>query len=121
MKRSENISKFLEFIEQCKIDSHESIEGIKREEKHQEDLLHDIEICSNAKERSKLATQLHKCREERRNFKNIQEETSWVVNFVSATENKKTFDRLKQVYSNIKRTEEKHENWVYIPRLREGE
>lgn len=121
MKRSEYISQFLNFIEQCKTDSHESIDGISREEKRQEDLLHDIENCRNAKERSKLATQLHRCREMRRELKNTQEQTSWIVNFVAAPENKKTFDRMTQVLGNVRRTEERHENWVYNPRLKEDE
>lgn len=103
------------------MDSHEAIEGTKLEERRQEDLIHDIENCRNAKERSKLATQLHKCRERRRAFKNTQEQVSWIVNFVSAPENKRTFDKLKQVLGNVRKTEERHENWVYNPRLKEGE
>lgn len=121
MKRSEYISQFLNFIEQCKIDSHDAIEGMKREDLLQEDLVHDIENCGNANERSKLATQLHKCRERRRIYKNNQEQTSWIVNFISAPENKKTFDRMTQVLGNVRRSEERHENWVYKPRLKGGE
>lgn len=121
MKRSDYISNFLNFIEQCKVDSHESIEGVSREDKRQENLIHAIENCGIAKERNKLSTQLHKCRKERRKYKNMQEEVGWIVNFVSAPENKKTFDRLTQVLGNVRKTEERHENWVYKSRLKEGE
>lgn len=121
MKRSEHIKQFLDFIDQCKIDYHESIEGMKLEEKRQEDLLHEFENCKSAKERNKLGTQLHKCRERRRKFKDIHEEVSWIVPLASAPENKKTFDKLLSALGNVKRTEERHENWVYIPRIKKGE
>lgn len=121
MKRSEYISQFLNFIEQAKTDYQTSLEGIKLEEKRQEDLLHEIEFCRNAKERSKLATRLHKCREERRKFKDIHGETSRVVTFVNDPANKKTFDKLTQVLGSVRKEESYQENRVYRPRVKESE
>ena len=121
MNRSENISQFLNFIEQAKTDYQASIDGVKTEEKRQEDLLHEIEFCTSANERSRLATKLHKCREARRKYKDVQEETSWVVSFVTDPANKKTFDKMKQLLGNVRKAEKYHENRVYVPRLKEGE
>lgn len=122
MKRSEHISQFLKFIADAKSEHGAAVQGILKEEKRQEDLLHEIEFCKDAKERNKLSTKLHKCRLERRRYKDLKEETEPIVDFVNEPINKKTIDKLSsQLLGQVRKTENYHSNRVYKPRLKEGE
>lgn len=121
-KRSQYIADFLNFIEQAKLDYLHSAEALETEQKRQEDLLHDIEFCMDSRERSKLATQLHRCRLERRRLKDIQEETSIIYNFVTEPANKKVLDKIaSQLLGSLRKSESYHENRFYRRRLKEGE
>ncbi len=120
MKRSEYISNFLNFIADAKREYASAVEGIRIEEKRQTDLVHDIEFCKIAKERNKMTTQLHKCRNTRRKFKDIKEELEPIVDFANEPANKKVIDKLSsQLLGQVRKAENYHENRVYKPRLRE--
>ena len=120
-KRSQYIAEFLNFIEQTKLEYQNAKEALENEQKRQEDLLHDIEFCMDAKERSKLATRLHKCRLERRRLKDIQEETSIIYDFVTDPANKKVLDKMaSQLLGSLRKSESYHENRIYRRRLKEG-
>ena len=122
MKRSEYISQFLNFIAEAKREYASAVEGIRTEEKRQEDLLHEIEFCKVAKERNKLTTKLHKCREQRRKYKDIKEELEPIVEFANEPANKKVIDKLSsQLLGQVRKAENYHENRVYKRRLKEGE
>jgi hypothetical protein len=85
-------------------------------------LLHEIEFCKVAQKRNKLTTRLHKCREQRRQFKDIKEELEPVVSFADDPANKKVIDKLSsQLLGQVRKAENYHENRVYKPRLKEGE
>lgn len=121
-KRSQYIAEFLNFIEQTKLEYQNAKEALENEQKRQEDLLHDIEFCMDAKERSKLATRLHKCRLERRRLKDIQEETSIIYDFVTDPANKKVLDKMaSQLLGSLRKSEGYHENRIYKRRLKMDE
>lgn len=122
MKRSEYISNFLNFIAEAKREYASAVEGIRIEEKRRTDLEHDIEFCEIAKERNKMATQLHKCQKARRKFKDIKEELEPIVDFANEPANKKVIDKLSsQLLGQVRKAENYHENRVYKRRLKEGE
>lgn len=118
-KRSEYISDFLDFLSQAKSDYAIAIDGIKTEEKRQEDLLHEIEFCGNAKERSKKATRLNTCRKDRRYYKDIHEETAIIQEYLNDPVNKKAIDKLREVLGSVRKSERYHADRVYRPRLKE--
>jgi len=122
LKRSEYISHFLNFISEARKEYAVAVEGIRTEEKRQEDLLHEIEFSKVANERNKLTTKLHKCREKRRKYKDIKEELEPIVEFANDPANKKVIDKLSsQLLGQVRKVENYHENRVYKRRLKEGE
>lgn len=122
MKRSEYISTFLKFISESRSAYNEAVERIRTEEKRQEDLLHEIEFCKVAQERNKLTTRLHKCREQRRIYKDVREELEPIISFLDDPANKKVVDKLSsQLLGQVRKVEGYHTNRVYKPRLKEGE
>lgn len=122
MKQSEYISSFLNFIADARKQHASAIREIQKEEKRSIDLIHDIEFCKTAKERSKFATRLHKSREKRRKNKDIKEELESIVRFAEEQANKKVIDKLSsQLLGEVRKAENYHENRVYKPRVKEGE
>ena len=64
-------------------------------------------------------TKLHKSRLDRRKYKDLMEETVDIVEFVSDSSHKKTFDKMKQLLGKVRKAESYHENRVYIRRIEE--
>ena len=116
---SEEIKSFLDFVEESRKLHTYALEQIKQEEKRQTDLLHAIEFEPSCKERSKLSTRLHKCRKDRRRFKDMAEEREEIVKFFQDPQHKKTFDHMTQLLGKVRKIEQYHEKRIYIPRVKE--
>lgn len=116
---SENIKFFLDFVEESRKLHEFALNQIKLEEKRQTDLLHAIEFEPSYKERSKLSTRLHKCRRDRRRFKDMAEEREEIVKFFQDPQNKKTLDHMTQLLGKVRKVEQYHEKRIYIPRVKE--
>lgn len=121
MNRSENLRAFLRFVNECQALNEMARKEVSKEDKRQQDLLHEIEFEPRAKERSKLCTQLHRSRLNRRKYKDIFEETDDIVQFFNVWQHKKVLDQMGQLIGKARKVEKYHENRVYIPRLQEGE
>lgn len=121
MNGSESLRTFLRFINECQALNEMARKEISKEDKREQDLLHAIEFEPKAKERSKLCTQLHRSRINRRRNKDIFEETDDIVQFFSAGQHKKTLEQMGQLIGRVRKAEKYHESRVYIPRLQEGE
>lgn len=119
MNGSEELRTFLRFVNECQALNEMARKEISREAKREQDLLHAIEFEPKAKERSKLCTKLHRCRQERRKYKDIFEETDDIVQFFNEKEHKKTLNQMQQLIGKVRKREEYHENRTYIPRLQE--
>ena len=91
-----------------------------RENDHYNDL-EERKVSDKARERSKLCTQLHRSRLNRRKYKDIFEETDDIVQFFNVGQHKKVLDQMGQLIGKVRKVEKYHENRVYIPRLQEGE
>lgn len=121
MHKSEDLRAFLRFVNECRALNDTARVGISKEDKRQQDLLHAIEFEPKAKERSKLCTQLRKCRNDRRKYKDIFEETDDIVQFFNVPQHRKTLEQITQLIGKVRKVEKYHENRVYIPRLQEEE
>lgn len=119
METSERLMEILRFAKECQRINEIAREGISEESKREQDLLHAIEFEPKAKERSKICTQLHLCRKERRRYKDMFEITDPVVRFLAKKEVKRVFDEIPSVIGSVKKVEKYHAERVYNPRIKE--
>lgn len=120
MKNSEKIKAFLDFVEECQSANNAAKEGISTEEKRTQDLLHLIEFEPSSKKRGPIDTRLHRCRNDRRRYKDMFEETDDIVQFFQDPRHKKTLNEMQQLLGKVRKVEKYHENRTYIPRIKEG-
>lgn len=113
--KSEIIADFLDMVEQCKKDYMISSEKISEADRASSDLIHSIEFSNSSRDRSKAATLLHKVRQDRRFYKDINEEAAVIVNYLE--EYKKAMDKLRNVLGEMRKVEEYHQNRIYKPRV----
>lgn len=116
--RSESISEFLDFIKQTKSEYEIAKIKLSEADKLSQDLLHKLELeGKTARERNIISKELQICRKERRYYKDIIEETSDLIFFISEAPHKKTFDILSNVLGKIRKSESYHKNRNYTPRI----
>ena len=101
--RSEKIKAFLDFVDECMELNSMAKEEISKEEKRQQDLLHAIEFEPNSKKRGPIDTKLHKCRVDRRKYKDIFEETDDIVRFFREPQHKKNIGSNATIIGNSKK------------------
>lgn len=118
--RSETLKLFLDFVEESRTLYSKSLEEMKKEERRQQDYLHQIEFESNSKVRNKICTKLHRSRLERRRYKDMVEVCEPVVQFFQQAQNKRTLDKMTQLLGELRRVEKYHQNRSYRPRVPEG-
>lgn len=116
LNASDKIKGFLDMVDYC-VRVYPLIQSqLENENKKQQDLLHEIEFTTKASERSKTATRLHENRLERRYWKDLEEETGVIVEYLSDPANKKAIDKLTQVLGKMRKVENYHENRSYKKR-----
>ena len=116
---SEEIKRFLDFVEESKKLHTLSQESLVREDKKVQDFLHAIEFEKSAKERSKICTKLHISRQDRRKYKDIVEEREEIVKFFQDPQHKKTLDQMTQLLGRVRKVEKYHADQTYYPRVKE--
>ncbi len=116
---SEQIKSFLDFLDECQELNSMVYNGVGDEDKRHQDLIHAIEFEYNPDKITKIGMKLHQNRVERRVYKDLFEVTNPVVEFVRDPQNKKTSDQMRQLLGKVRKAEKRHENRVYIPRLKE--
>ena len=115
---SQIIKNFLDFVESAKCDYDYNLEAMKTEEQITQDLLHQLELVElNYRERSKIATQLAKNRQNGRNYKDMVEQLEPIVTFFSSTHNRNFLNHLTQLLGQIRKVESYHKNRLYIPKV----
>ena len=117
---SEEIKRFLDFVEESKKLYAYSQESMSKEDKKVQDFLHAIEFEPSAKERSKTCTKLHISRQNRRKYKDAVEEREEVVKFFQDPQHKKTLDQMTQLLGRVRKVENYHADRTYYPRVKEG-
>lgn len=115
---SENVADFLKFIKQAETEYDMALDMMKKCEKLECDLLHQLEIEKlSVGDRNKLATKLRICLQDRRYYKNIVEEYMPLVNILADVDIKKSIHKFEQVLGQIRKAESYHENRKYYPRI----
>ena len=117
-KRSEALQNFLNMAEEALREKEFAEAGMERANALTQDILHKLELEKTTyAERAKLATQLMKCRQERRYYKDIFEETEMIETFLSDPQNKKVYEKLKQLLGQMRKAEKYHENRTYTVKI----
>lgn len=113
---SKSIEIFLNNIKECQLLYCLNYTRVNEKDKETQDLLHQIEMDSNSKNRNKAATALRKVRLQRRESKDIVERTKLIVDF--ATENKIIFDKMAYLLGAVRKAESSQINRHYNAKIR---
>lgn len=114
MKKSDIVTQFIQLTDVAKQISLVASDEVHRQDLLTNDFLHQLELGS-AKERNKIATQIATSRKDRRYYKDQIEEVQTLLDWMES--NKKALNELKQVLGKMRKTEEWHEDRVYVPRV----
>ena len=120
-KLSEQIKSFLDFLDECQELNSMAYNGVGEEDKRHQDLVHAIEFEHNPDGITKLGMRIHQNRVERRVYKDLFEVTDPVTQFIRDPQNKKALDQMRQLLGKVRKVEKRHENRVYIPRIKEDD
>lgn len=117
-KYSEYIAEFLNFVSNAQSNYKFCREEEEMQEKLTQDYLHSLELDNlKCDERSKIATKLAINRRDRRYYKDRVEELEPIVKFFEDQQNKRAFDKLREVLGQVRKQEEYHKNRIYIPKV----
>lgn len=108
MRYSEQISNFLNFMNQAEKDYKTSYEMVGICDTQDQDLLHAMENATNKRECNKISWDAHENRVQRRKHKDRTAELYPVIKFIE--EHKKSLERLKQVLGEVRKEEEYHDS-----------
>lgn len=114
-KISEIVADFLNMIEDCQRKYEWAYEQVGIEDKRTVDLMHELEFEKSSKERAKIATKLYKCRNDRREYKDLvqlTEKMNWWTE-----RNQIGINVLKETLGRLRREEEWQETRTYTPRV----
>lgn len=114
MKKSDVVTQFIQLTDVAKQISIVASDEVHKQDLLTNDFLHQLELGS-AKERNKIATQIATSRKDRRYYKDQIEEVQALLDWMES--NKKALNDLKQVLGKMRKTEEWHEDRVYVPRV----
>lgn len=118
MKYSEKLSDFLNFIRLAQTEYKNAFDEVNTKDKQTQDYLHDLELGGlTYKERCKVATQIAKCRKERRHYKDVSETLEPLALFFEDPKNIKVLNELMQILGKMRKSEQYHENRNYKPRI----
>ena len=103
---SDNVGNFCAFISQAQKDYDWANSELARLNDLVQDYLHKLELEKlNYRERAKVATQIAKCRRQRRKAKNKIETLDPLMEFVSDKNNKLLIDKLRNVLGQMRKAE----------------
>lgn len=105
-KPSEFIDEFLQFLKYCDKEYKECVQEVWKYDKMTQDHIHDIEFAHNYEQRCKVATEIHKMRNERRGYKNRVAFVENIAKFCADKQNKQFIEKLKKLLDDQKHSEE---------------
>ena len=115
---SENISAVCKMFDEALKDYQWNSEKIVEMDKLTQDYLHSLELDGlKYEERAKIATQLAKCRQDRREHKDTTMILEPLVQYLGTDKGRQLLNLLKEVLGKTRKAEEKMENRVYYPRV----
>lgn len=117
-KFSGSIESFLAVMEQAQRDFTWNEEQVVYYDGLQQDYLHQLELDGlDYKGRARLATQLMKCRQHRRESKDTVRALSPLVEFLDSDKGRQLTNLMKEVLGRTRKVEKQMENRVYVPRV----
>ena len=121
-KKSEIIKEFLDMVAESSHQLEWASEERSKQEKLTQDLLHKLEL-GGYKDRNRVATQLAHCRQERRYYKDIEEECEIVAEWAASTAGALSINLLRKSLGDMRKVEKYHAKRSYKPRVlkEEGE
>ena len=116
---AEQLSEFLNFVEQSYTDYQIASEALKEEDRRLQDLLHEMEFAGDRAERNRVATRLQTSRKQRRRMKDLMKRDEQVVKFFEDPENRKILNKMRQLLGRQRKEEEYLEGErTYKPRAK---
>lgn len=112
------ISEFCSMLENSQKDYTWNYEEVHRMDRLTQDYLHKLELENMGyKERAKIATQLSRCRQKRRECKDTVEILEPLVQFLDTDKGKTLFNLMREVLGKTRKVEERMETRIYVPRV----
>lgn len=119
---SETISGFCKLMEDAQKDYAWNYDEVSRMDRLTQDYLHKLELDGlDYKERAKIATQLAKCRQARRECKDTVEILEPLIQFLESDKGKNLFNLVREALGKTRKVEGRMETRTYIPRVLEQE
>lgn len=118
---SEKLQDFIKTIQSYETTYKLSFETVGLEDKKLQDLLHEIELSANAKERNRAAAKLKDSRKARRVAKDEVLMLENIVKFFEEPQNRKVLNQMGQLLGRQKKQEKMLlSERTYTPRVKEG-
>lgn len=115
---SETISDFCRMLEEAQKDYIWNCDEMKRMDDLTQDYLHKLELDGlDYKERAKVATQLMKCRQARRECKDTIEVLEPLMQFLYSDRGKSLYNQFRETLGKTRKVEKSMETRTYIPRV----
>lgn len=115
---SECISSFCKMMEDAKSDYAWNYEEVNRMDRLTQDYLHKLELDElDYRERAKVATQLARCRQSRREHKDTAEVLEPLVEFLDSDRGKTLLNLMREVLGKTRKVESRMETRTYIQRV----
>lgn len=111
------IGELIELLENAKKDYYWNADEVNRLNGLQQDYLHMLELDGlNYGERAKIATKLMKCRQDRRDSKDMVRVLEPLIRFMESDKGRNMVNLMKEVLGKTRRVEKEMENRIYVPR-----
>ena len=111
------IGELIELLENAKKDYYWNTDEVNRLNGLQQDFLHQLELDGlNYAERAKVATKLMKCRQDRRDSKDMVRVLDPLVKYLESDKGKNMLNLIKEVLGKTRRIEKEMEHRIYVPR-----
>lgn len=116
-KFSYAIGELIDLLENAKKDYYWNSDEVTRLNGLQQDYLHMLELDGlNYGERAKVATKLMKCRQDRRDSKDMVRVLDPLIKFLESDKGRNMLNLMKEVLGKTRRVEKDMETRVYVPR-----
>ena len=116
-KFSDAIGGLIELLEEAKKDYYWNADEVNRLNGLQQDYLHKLELDGlNYGERAKVATKLMKCRQDRRDSKDMVRVLEPLIKFLESEKGRNMLNLMKEVLGKTRRVEKVMEWRIYVPR-----
>lgn len=116
------INEFCKMMDNARKDYAWNYDEVNRMDKLTQDYLHKLELDGlDYKGRAKVATQLSKCRQQRRECKDTVEVLEPFVQFLESEKGKTLWNLMREALGKTRKVEERMETRSYVPRVLQRE